>query len=82
MAVYCVSSRPQSVKEAIKPDPLWGPRKPEHRTGRYAAANAAYVTDDADGGDVTGLNGSPKSNGPSDVELGGPSYVEEERTGL
>ncbi|KAK7097592.1 sodium-dependent proline transporter-like [Littorina saxatilis] len=59
--------RYKSFREAMKPDPLWGPGKPENRTGRYAAVNAAYVDDEENENQT---NGSPKINGREDIELG------------
>ena len=64
----------QSFRDALQPDPLWGPSKAEHRTGRYApitaSFNTAYVDDDVHPQGDHYSNGSPRINGREDIELG------------
>ena len=57
----------QSIREALRPDPLWGPGKPQDRTGRYAALTASINTAYVD--DTVTMTGSHSINGVEDVEV-------------
>ncbi|KAL8582804.1 hypothetical protein ACOMHN_066820 [Nucella lapillus] len=56
--------RYKSIRAACRPDPLWGPSKAEHRTGRYQADNPAFEGDEAPHSPPS------KANGRQDLEMG------------
>ncbi|XP_076468163.1 sodium-dependent proline transporter-like [Babylonia areolata] len=64
--------RYKSIKAACQSDPKWGPSRPDHRTGRYAEVNLAFVDIDGDTGNnhTSHANLSPKTNGRHGAETG------------